>query len=1110
MIEDADATGQGPERNGLRRRERAERGVLGAVLLAFATYVGFDLVSSRRAITATELDRLEHQAGLVRRNLTPPLQSTVNALDAIRAELPSLLKQGDGISLVNGHLKAMVASVTGVRTFALVDSAGVVVASNRPELVGRDLHETERYRTIAAGPDPNMLYMSPPFESSFGDWVLSVGRVIVDDRGRLEGALFAIIDPQYWHLLLDSTRYAPDAAAAMIHSGGKVIFRIPDPRGAVGLDLSGNPDSTFSRHIRSGKDSTSRTATVTSTGLESLIVLQNIRPAAGPGDGFLVVFLARETSAIYAPWRREAFAQIGFLIGVALVTILALAIHQRRRSTITWLITSREAERRRAEESQQRTHILAESEKRYRMLADNAQDVVWVLDLTTRRLTYVSPSVEKLRGVTVDEALRETMAQSLAPESLARVHQVLARVGTPEEEDPHTGVYELNCKDGSTKHVEITTKLLREEAGRATQVLGASRDVTSRVKAETALRESEASLRAVFDLSPDATNIARVDGGGYVEVNEAFAQITGWSRDDVLGRTSMDLGIWDDPADRDRMVVMLVERGIVRDFEARFRTRTGRRIDGLMSARLMDYQGHPAVLSITRDVTDWKRSELRYRLFADHANDVIWMLDLETLRFTYVSPSIQRLRGLSVEEALAEPIESSLTGESLARVRSVMARIGMPDEEDPHTSVYEQPCRDGSIKHVEITTNLVRDQEGRPVEVLGVSRDATARVRAERDLEAREVHFRRILDALPIPMAFANWRREIVTLNTRFTTVLGYTREDMPTLDAWFHKAYRDEGYRRSVIENWDERTRKARERGTDVPAEDFRVTRKDGTVRTMSITGVPIGEDILVTLLDVTEARSLQAQLGIASRLAAMGTLVAGVAHEINNPLAAELADQGVALEVIRQVRERLRGDSPLDRDRKARLLDEAVDALEEAQGAGQRIAGIVRDLTTFGRPDATRRRARLVDIVEGAMRWLTASVSSSATVSVENLGAPDIEASFGQVEQVVVNLVTNAARATPEGARDRIIIRLGTSETGMARMDVIDHGKGIPSNILDRIFEPFFTTRPTGPGRGTGLGLAICHAIATSHGGRLTVESEVGKGSTFTLELPAAPAEA
>jgi two-component system NtrC family sensor kinase len=262
-------------------------------------------------------------------------------------------------------------------------------------------------------------------------------------------------------------------------------------------------------------------------------------------------------------------------------------------------------------------------------------------------------------------------------------------------------------------------------------------------------------------------------------------------------------------------------------------------------------------------------------------------------------------------------------------------------------------------------------------------------------------------------------------------------------------------------------------------------------------------------TFTDITELRALRAQLSLASRLAAMGTLVAGVAHEINNPFAAELADQGLALEIVREVRARLEDSAPLDRKAEATQLGNVVKAVEDAQEGGKRIARIVKDLVTFGRPGSKRARVQLIDIANGALRWLPATIGQTASIQVENGGAPDIMASLGQIEQVPVNMVTNAVQATPEGKRDTVIVRIGPGEPGMARLDVIDHGSGIEPAVLARIFEPLFMTHPTGVGRGTGLGLAISHAIVTAHGGAITARSDVGKGSTFQVELPAAAAE-
>ena len=142
--------------------------------------------------------------------------------------------------------------------------------------------------------------------------------------------------------------------------------------------------------------------------------------------------------------------------------------------------------------------------------------------------------------------------------------------------------------------------------------------------------------------------------------------------------------------------------------------------------------------------------------------------------------------------------------------------------------------------------------------------------------------------------------------------------------------------------------------------------------------------------------------------------------------------------------------------------------------------------------------------------MRWLPASIARTATVQVEERGGPEVLASRGQVAQVILNLVINAAKATRNGEKGKIVVRTGSGEAGTAYVEVIDDGVGISPAVIDRIFDPFFTTRAAGEGRGSGLGLAISRSIVEAHGGTITVASELGKGSTFRVELPAAPAEA
>jgi signal transduction histidine kinase len=279
---------------------------------------------------------------------------------------------------------------------------------------------------------------------------------------------------------------------------------------------------------------------------------------------------------------------------------------------------------------------------------------------------------------------------------------------------------------------------------------------------------------------------------------------------------------------------------------------------------------------------------------------------------------------------------------------------------------------------------------------------------------------------------------------------------------------------------------------------------------RTLEIRAAPIRDDSgavimgVATSQDVTEDRALRTQLAVSSRLASMGTLVAGVAHEVNNPLAGLLGSLSSAIAEQRALAAQLRAGGAPGPDALARAADEVTEVLLDAQVGGNRIARVVKDLSLFGRPNPMRTRVRLGDVVTSSMRWLPASVGHSSTVHVEDLGAPDVHASAGQLEQVVVNLVTNAAFAVPEGRRGQISIRIAPSPSGGAVLEVQDDGQGIDAATMERIFDPFFTTRDVGSGM--GLGLPICHAIVAAHGGSLTATSVPGQGSTFRVELPAA----
>jgi CheY-like chemotaxis protein/two-component sensor histidine kinase len=245
--------------------------------------------------------------------------------------------------------------------------------------------------------------------------------------------------------------------------------------------------------------------------------------------------------------------------------------------------------------------------------------------------------------------------------------------------------------------------------------------------------------------------------------------------------------------------------------------------------------------------------------------------------------------------------------------------------------------------------------------------------------------------------------------------------------------------------------------------------------------------------ILDITELRQMQLRLSLAERLATVGTISASIAHEINNPLAFLMGNLGLATRVLSV-------GSGLP-------VEQALTALAEAQSGAERIRGIVKDLGAFARPPENQsRRVHVQQVLELSLKMAMTEIQHRARVVRDYAEVPEIVADGALLGQIFLNLLVNAAQAIPEGAaqKNEIRLRLRTEEQAVL-VQIQDTGEGMPAHVVERLFEPFFTTKPVG--KGLGLGLAISHSMASQVGGSITVESQPGRGSTFTVRLPAAP---
>lgn len=247
---------------------------------------------------------------------------------------------------------------------------------------------------------------------------------------------------------------------------------------------------------------------------------------------------------------------------------------------------------------------------------------------------------------------------------------------------------------------------------------------------------------------------------------------------------------------------------------------------------------------------------------------------------------------------------------------------------------------------------------------------------------------------------------------------------------------------------------------------------------------------DMVVVMRDQTERVHMAERLRVADRMASVGTLAAGVAHELNNPLAYVMGN----LELLRQHLRQSTGHG-------AELSTLASEALDGAR----RMKAITQDLRTFSQPHTDAIES--IDprsVVESSLRMAATEIRHRATLRRHYETVPPVFAEVGKLGQVILNLIVNAVQALPVGdvTEHEIVARTDTNGEGWAVIEISDTGPGIPSYLLSRIFEPFVTSKPRGVG--TGLGLSICHNIVTSLGGRITVHPRATRGTTFRVTLP------
>jgi PAS domain S-box-containing protein len=484
---------------------------------------------------------------------------------------------------------------------------------------------------------------------------------------------------------------------------------------------------------------------------------------------------------------------------------------------------------------------------------------------------------------------------------------------------------------------------------------------------------------------------------------------------------------------------------------------------------------------LARDITEQREKEMRFTALFETLQEGVYFSTPDG-KLLDANPALVGVLGYGEKKELMSVDAAAL---NIEPGQPVLGRA-IDDSGSVRTREIKLRRKDGSVGVFLDSSRAVWDASGNIIRYQGTLVDITERRKMERQLALQEEFRRRLLESFPDLILVVDREERYTFASARARELLGYGPDEMlgtkisdienqsPELAALYH----------SLIS------------GQQVIASaEYSARHRDGSWKTMRASGSQLVDaegkisGAIISVRDITIERKLEQQVVQSERLAAMGAMIGGVAHELNNPLTSILG-----------VSELLQDTETNETSRKQ---------LAMLQQQARRAADIVQNLTYFSRPPAPGKSAiNLVEVVERTLNLHAYSLRKN-NITIDFLKEPGVPMALGdphQLMQVFLNLILNAEQAIRE-ARDRGTLRIRMGRTGnLAWVSFHDDGPGIPKENLPSIFDPFYTTKR--PGRGTGLGLSICKSVMKEHNGSVEAANSPDGGAVFTVSLPVAKA--
>jgi PAS domain S-box-containing protein len=593
------------------------------------------------------------------------------------------------------------------------------------------------------------------------------------------------------------------------------------------------------------------------------------------------------------------------------------------------------------------------------------------------------------------------------------------------------------------------------------------------------IQKSQRNFKELIDSIDDPACAASLDGT-LRTVNKRVSDLFGLPYSELVGRKVYDL--IDEP-NRDE-----VEKSLGRFLQTKRWTGTVK-IQLKKSSRPLYFdcvlnaivKGNEVVGAsmLARDITEQREKEMRFTALFETLQEGVYFSTPDG-KLLDANPALVNVLGYAEKKELMSVDPAAL---NIEPGQPVLGRA-VDDGGGVRTREIKLRRKDGSVGMFLDSSRAVWDASGNIIRYQGTLVDITERRKMERQLALQEEFRRRLLESFPDLILVVDLDERYTFASARARELLGYDPDEML-------------GKKISDIENQSPELAalyRSLVSGQQVIASaEYSARHRDGSWKTMRASGSQLVDaegkisGAIISVRDITLERKLEQQVVQSERLAAMGAMIGGVAHELNNPLTSILG-----------VSELLQDTETNETSRKQ---------LAMLQQQARRAADIVQNLTYFSRPPAPGKSAiNLVEVVERTLNLHAYSLRKN-NITIDFLKTPGVPMALGdphQLMQVFLNLILNAEQAIRE-ARDRGTLRIRLGRTGnLAWVSFHDDGAGIPKENLPSIFDPFYTTKR--PGRGTGLGLSICKSVMKEHNGSVEAANAPDGGAVFTVSLPVA----